>query len=184
MDGAPDITTKAIKNESNRHIETGASLALSFLFIVIIYLKMEPQPGTYALILQNHSCAKIEVGRSGEMTFSPGHYIYVGSARGPGGVRARVSRHCRKSKPKRWHIDYISKIMHPVCAWFRYDSKHLEHRWARIVSQMPGTSPIERFGSSDCKCLTHLFYTPAMPDFDVFKKAAGGSVRSYKLEVS
>jgi Uri superfamily endonuclease len=142
---------------------------------------MKPLPGTYALILQNHSSAEIEVGRLGKMTFCPGHYIYIGSARGPGGLRARVSRHCRKSKPKRWHIDYLSNIMRPVCAWISYDQKHLEHCWARIVSEMPGVLPIKRFGSSDCKCPTHLFHTTALPDLSAFKRTAGDSITSCKL---
>lgn len=72
--------------------------------------------------------------------------------------------------------------MHPVCVWIRYDPKQLEHRWARIVSQMPGTSPVKRFGSSDCNCQTHLFHTTTQPDFDLFNKAAGGGVRSYQPE--
>jgi Uri superfamily endonuclease len=72
--------------------------------------------------------------------------------------------------------------MRPVCAWIRYDREPLEHRWARIVSEMPGTFPIKRFGSSDCKCLTHLFHTTAMPEFDAFKQAAGGSVLPCMLE--
>jgi Uri superfamily endonuclease len=148
---------------------------------MIIHLLMKPHPGTYALILENHSCAKIDVGRLGKMMFSPGHYIYVGSARGPGGVKARVSRHCRRSKPRRWHIDYLSKIMRPVCAWIRYDQKHLEHRWARIVSEMPGVSPVKRFGSSDCRCLSHLFYTCETPHFKTFKQATGDEVHLWKL---
>jgi Uri superfamily endonuclease len=142
---------------------------------------MEPRPGTYALILQCRCCAKIEVGRLGELSFSAGHYIYVGSARGPGGVKARLSRHCRTLKPIRWHIDYLGKIMHPVYAWIRYSPKHLEHRWAQVVSRMPNMSAIRQFGSSDCKCPTHLFYTTAMPDLEMFKKSAGGAVQQYKL---
>jgi Uri superfamily endonuclease len=143
---------------------------------------MKPLPGTYALILQNHCFAKPEVGRLGQISFAPGYYIYVGSARGPGGVKARVSRHCRALKPSRWHIDYLGKIMRPVWAWIRYDPNHLEHRWARMVSEMPHVSSIKRFGCSDCKCPTHLFHTTAIPDFDGFKRAAGGGVLRLRLE--
>jgi Uri superfamily endonuclease len=72
--------------------------------------------------------------------------------------------------------------MRPVCAWICYDHKHLEHRWARIVSEMPEVSPIKRFGSSDCRCLTHLFHTTAMPDFDAFKQAVGDSLQLEPLK--
>ncbi len=133
------------------------------------------------MILHASSRAEIQVGRIGKVIFSPGHYVYIGSARGPGGVRARLSRHCRKSKPRRWHIDYLGNIMHPVCAWISYDPKHLEHDWARIVSKMPGTSPVNRFGSSDCKCPTHLFHTHATPDFKAFKRTAGDGVTLCKM---
>jgi Uri superfamily endonuclease len=173
MPGAPDSKNNAVKNKSNRHIESDASPALSFFFIVLIHLLMEPKPGTYVLILQNHSCAEIEVGRLGKLTFLPGYYIYIGSAHGPGGVKARVSRHCRRSKPKHWHIDYLNKTMRPVHAWISYDPTRLEHRWAHIVSKMPDTSPVNGFGSSDCKCPAHLFHTTARPDFDAFKQAVG-----------
>jgi Uri superfamily endonuclease len=148
---------------------------------VIINLLVKPLPGTYALILQNHCRVELKVGRLGKICFVPGHYIYVGSARGPGGIRARVSRHCRTSKPIRWHIDYLSTIMRPVCAWIHYDSKHLEHRWARIVSKMRDIAAIKGFGSSDCNCPTHMFYSAAMPDFDGFNRLAGGGIEQSKL---
>jgi len=40
----------------------------------------------------------------------PGYYIYIGSAFGPGGVRARMLRHLRADKPKHWHIDYLREF--------------------------------------------------------------------------
>jgi Uri superfamily endonuclease len=72
--------------------------------------------------------------------------------------------------------------MQPVCAWISYEAKHLEHHWARFIAGMQGASPIKGFGSSDCKCLTHLFYTTKMPDYDAFKRAAGSSVQSCSLD--
>jgi Uri superfamily endonuclease len=65
--------------------------------------------GTYALILRSHSKATTQVGRWGRINLETGYYIYIGSAFGPGGVRARVSRHFRKEKRKHWHIDYLRK---------------------------------------------------------------------------
>ena len=54
--------------------------------------------GTYALVLRSDVSAATEIGRWGRLTIRPGYYVYVGSALGPGGVRARVSRHCRETK--------------------------------------------------------------------------------------
>lgn len=78
---------------------------------------MKPEPGTYALILLSDSNARVQIGRWGEIELVPGYYLYVGSAFGPGGVRARVSRHCRADKPKHWHISFMHTTGNRVVAW-------------------------------------------------------------------
>lgn len=94
----------------------------------------------------------------------PGFYIYVGSAFGPGGVRARVLRHCRLAKAKHWHIDYLREFLSPMGACYSYDAMRLEHQWAQVLCDMSGMSSIRGFGCSDCQCHSHLFQTPSMPD--------------------
>jgi len=42
-----------------------------------------------------------------------GYLIYVGSAGGPGGIRARVSRHLRGPQRLWWHIDSVSSSPWP-----------------------------------------------------------------------
>ena len=54
---------------------------------------IEPKPGTYALILSCASNARIQVGRLGTMQLQCGYYVYLGSALGPGGLRARIAHH-------------------------------------------------------------------------------------------
>jgi Uri superfamily endonuclease len=102
--------------------------------------------------------AKIRVGRLGGMRLQSGFYVYVGSAFGPGGVRARVNHHQRTSSRPHWHIDYLRP--HTVeGVWFGYDLKRQEHLWAKLLSSMPGVSvPMLGFGSSDCGCEAHLFF--------------------------
>jgi Uri superfamily endonuclease len=41
-----------------------------------------------------------------------------------------------------------------------------------MIATLPGVEPsVRNFGSSDCKCRTHLFRTIAgIPDFDTFKE--------------
>src|SRR5208337_3227365 len=68
---------------------------------------LEALPGTYALLLSTASDAEIRVGRLGDMRLQSGFYVYVGSALGPGGVRARVNHHMRASPRHHWHIDYV-----------------------------------------------------------------------------
>ncbi|NIP37734.1 MAG: GIY-YIG nuclease family protein, partial [Candidatus Dadabacteria bacterium] len=71
---------------------------------------MNSESGTYTLIYRNRSKTRVQVGRLGKIYIQPGYYIYVGSAFGPGGVRARVSRHFRKTKRSHWHIDYLREF--------------------------------------------------------------------------
>ena len=142
---------------------------------------MKSKPGTYALILQSHSTGKVQVGRLGEIELTPGYFIYVGSAFGPGGLRARVFRHWRTDKLKHWHIDYLREFVTPLSAWVSYEPERLEHRWAQHFYKMSRMEAIQGFGCSDCKCYSHLFYTSTAPDFDLFSNIVGGKVEAFPL---
>jgi Uri superfamily endonuclease len=106
----------------------------------------------------------VQIGRWREIDIQPGYYIYVGSAFGPGGVRARVSRHCRTDKPKHWHIDYLREFVILLGVWVSYEPERLEHQWAQALYGLEKMTPIQGFGCSDCRCYSHLFYTVAIPD--------------------
>jgi len=140
---------------------------------------MESKPGTYVLVLRSHSRVSTQIGSWGCLDIEPGYYIYVGSAFGPGGVQARVSRHCRSTKSKHWHIDYLREFVVPFCAWYSHEPVFLEHRWARTIPAMIDTSPVKGFGCSDCKCHAHLFYMTTKPKFYQFSSAVGGPVESW-----
>jgi Uri superfamily endonuclease len=137
---------------------------------------MKTEPGTYALILECAVRAELRIGRRLRMETEPGYYVYVGSAFGPGGVRARVFRHFKKEKAKRWHIDFLRESVTFREVWYSHAPEHLEHVWARIFHDMAGVLPVERFGCTDCKCRSHLFRTPEHPDLDVFSRRAGGKI--------
>jgi Uri superfamily endonuclease len=143
---------------------------------------MQAGPGTYALILRCTSRAAATVGRWGELRLEPGFYIYVGSAFGPGGVKARVLRHCRASASKHWHIDYIREFVRPVGAWYSHQADHLEHDWATMVAGMPGVTAIAGFGCTDCHCRSHLFRTHTAPDFSRFAELAGNQVERWSYD--
>ena len=128
---------------------------------------MEPKPGTYALVLQSAHSLSLEVGRWGKLSLKPGYYIYVGSAFGPGGVRARVSRHYRADKTKRWHIDFLREQTVPYCCWYSYSPDRLEHIWAQTIAWSKAVIMVEGFGCSDCQCCSHLFYTKKSPTLDL-----------------
>lgn len=144
--------------------------------------RVKPEPGTYALILRSRSSAGVRIGRWGRLDIEPGYYVYVGSAFGPGGVRARVLRHFRKSKAKHWHIDYLRERVEPICAWCSYVPSRLEHRWARAVAEMPGITSVRGFGCSDCGCHAHLFAMAVEPEFSRFRRTVGGAIEAWPAE--
>ena len=125
---------------------------------------MLPKPGTYALILKSGSRDVIQVGRLGPLQLKPGFYTYVGSAFGPGGLKARISHHRRVSKHHRWHVDYLRAVTRLHGVWYTYDSILREHQWAEAMLHMKDTSiPVEGFGSSDCSCPSHLTFNHSLP---------------------
>lgn len=131
------------------------------------------EPGTYALLLQSNRTDEIGIGRWRNLRIEPGYYLYVGSAFGPGGVRARVTRHFRRQKRNHWHIDYLRDAIEPVCAWFSYEPFRLEHRWAQALARRHDIACIKGFGCSDCGCEGHLFTMSTKPDCIELSSALG-----------
>jgi Uri superfamily endonuclease len=120
-------------------------------------------PGTYLLVLQAINPIRLQVGSLGEMEVRPGYYLYVGSAFGPGGLRARVSRHFGGQGKPHWHIDHLRQVAQPVEAWCAPGMRR-EHAWAQALAGAACRMPLARFGASDCRCPAHLFYLPQQPD--------------------
>lgn len=110
--------------------------------------------GCYVLILSLESGHIIPVGRLGRRYFAAGQYAYVGSALG--GLQARVGRHRRKDKRLHWHIDYLLSVaLLERVIWARTSQK-LECCIARFFAE--DFSSVPRFGASDCRCDSHLFW--------------------------
>lgn len=120
------------------------------------------------LVLRSRTGRSVQVGRWGRLDLRRGYYLYVGSAFGPGGVAGRVARHCRPDKPRHWHIDYLREVADIVSVWFCHSADRLEHRWAGMMAEMPGATPVSGFGCSDCACGSHLFYVSARPKLSQF----------------
>ena len=132
---------------------------------------MNAQPGSYALILQADRRRIVRIGRLGQLAVQPGCYVYVGSALGPGGVRARVGHHVHITQRPHWHIDYLRRAAALRHVWYSYDSVRREHAWADIFAHLPDASiPLPGFGASDCACPTHLYFFPRQPRLDTFRR--------------
>ncbi len=89
-----------------------------------------------------------------------GYYYYCGSA--VNGLSSRVKRHLKKNKAKKhWHIDFLTEKLHVlVINPYIVGDNSLEHTLADILKE--NLKSIKGFGCGDCKCESHLFYSPTL----------------------
>ena len=143
---------------------------------------MRSERGTYALLLRSDCEAEVIVGRCGLLRVQPGYYVYVGSAFGPGGVKARVLRHCRGTSARNWHIDYLLGVTAALGAWCCYLTRDMEHRWAQALAKQPDVSSVNGFGCSDCMCESHLFRSRTKSNFTRFFQASAAGVERWQFK--
>ena len=111
-------------------------------------------PGAYALAIALADPLEIAIGGSKRWVLPAGHYLYCGSANGPGGLMARIGRHLRRGKPVHWHEDHLTERATVLGAWIFPGGAEctLATRLARVAV------PVYGFGSTDCRrCAAHLF---------------------------
>jgi Uri superfamily endonuclease len=160
---------------SARHSGSGPSIRFD----------LPSEPGTYILILKLHWECVIDVGALGELTFSPGFWLYCGSALGPGGLAARIAHHARFAERPRWHVDYLRFAGTPVEVWYALSDESIECVWASLLSSIDGVEEGARgFGSSDCGCAAHLFHADSMDTFERFRDLAGDVQRAAAVRLS
>jgi Uri superfamily endonuclease len=119
-------------------------------------MKNPPLTGVYCLIINLKEKSGIQIGRKRKIVFQEGCYVYVGSALNS--LTARIKRHLSDEKKLHWHIDYLLKNSDSeiVDVIFTLTTERLECKVAQIISEK--VFGISGFGSSDCKCPSHLFY--------------------------
>ncbi len=125
--------------------------------------------GSYVLIINLKKEKEIEIGRLGRILFNKGYYAYVGS--GLNNLEKRVGRHLRKNKKKKWHIDYLLEEGKIEEIFYRESDRKEECNIARILSKKFNFIP--GFGSSDCKCRSHLFFNRDKSDIVDYLKEHG-----------
>ena len=111
--------------------------------------------GIYVLIIKIDRNISVDTGALGNLNFEKGLYAYVGSAQN--NLEARVERHLRPEKTKFWHIDYLldNPRVKVLKVFYKRAGKPNECKIAKELAKEG--SPIRGFGSSDCKCESHLF---------------------------
>ncbi|MDO8870345.1 MAG: GIY-YIG nuclease family protein [Methanobacteriaceae archaeon] len=135
--------------------------------------------GTYCLIIEVEKDSKISVGRLEELQFKRGFYIYVGSALNS--LESRVTRHLSSKKKLHWHADYLlmdssSNIKEVI---YSIGEEKIECSLASLISDK--SSPMIRFGCSDCSCVSHLFY---FKDYDDALKGVLSAFEDLELSVN
>lgn len=110
--------------------------------------------GSYVLLIELNQDINIKIGSLGNIFFKKGFYSYVGSALN--GLEQRIQRHVRKDKNIHWHIDYFLKHGKIIDIFYKLSKTKNECNIAQKFNSKIQT--ILDFGSSDCKCESHLFY--------------------------
>lgn len=88
---------------------------------------------------------------------------------GPGGFK-RVARHldvsAGRNKTHRWHIDHLSAVAEIIGISKIATGERIECEMARNLALNPVLAGVTGFGSSDCRCCTHLFYARHLHDLE------------------
>lgn len=120
--------------------------------------------GSYVLRLHLPQAIHLRVGRLGVYDFSAADYLYLGSANGPGGIRARLMHHFRPVTRPHWHLDWLRVHTQLAAGWYSTNPGRLECIWSQAIYALPGVQvPAPGFGATDCQsgCPAHLMFLPA-----------------------
>jgi sugar fermentation stimulation protein A len=112
--------------------------------------------GNYLVLLELPEERDIAAGSLGTIHFNAGWYVYAGSARK--NLSQRINRHLRKvRKQQHWHLDYLSPAARLIKGFPIMSYRNLECELAGALKSIGGEA-VPGFGSSDCRCGSHLYY--------------------------
>ncbi|MCF6158270.1 MAG: GIY-YIG nuclease family protein [wastewater metagenome] len=129
--------------------------------------------GIYHLIITLPREHAIKIGRLGTFCFPAGFYIYIGSAQN--NLKQRVKRHLQKKKGLHWHIDYLLQYAEVVAVSEHEGNKAMECTLSHKISTIKNAAiPVKGFGSSDCSCISHLYF---------FRSNPKNTIRNYSVQL-
>ena len=132
--------------------------------------QLKPDTGTYALTYECKTNRSIRIGKLGILDLRRGYYVYVGSAFGPGGVKARIHHHLGRSPAPHWHLDYLKPHCEPLELWVTYSNNKREQTWvSTLAKSKDGSIPLAGFGASDTSAVSHLFFFKTRPRVSMLK---------------
>jgi len=115
----------------------------------------EDTKGIYILIMSIDMNISASIGALGPVGIEKGLYAYVGSAQN--NLEKRVTRHLKQNgKRKFWHIDFLLDNEAVDVSWiFCREAERSEE--CKVAKELGRSNiPLKSFGSSDCRCVSHL----------------------------
>lgn len=117
-------------------------------------------PGAYLLLVELPDPLALSLAGK-QRVLAPGRHAYCGSAYGPGGLAARLTRHLRAEKRPHWHIDRLTAASRIAALYAKPEGQECDLVTA-LLGQSGTRIPLPGFGSSDCRaCPAHLVEVPA-----------------------
>ncbi len=122
------------------------------------------------MVLKLKAKQNLSPGQLKTTEFKPGIYLYIGSARN--GLSGRIARHLRMEKKTFWHIDYLLQKAQIEEVWVKRNVFDECQSLRDAKNLLKNSSfPLKKFGSSDCRCPSHLVYLPnSKADFQPMRK--------------
>ncbi|NHJ13324.1 MAG: GIY-YIG nuclease family protein [Candidatus Thorarchaeota archaeon] len=120
--------------------------------------------GVYALVIELETPSTRKVGGLGDVEFSDGAWIYIGSAMGRGStsLENRISRHFNNRKKNHWHIDHLLDTSASlISAVWAQSETSMECKVVQGLKKRTSfASGPKGFGATDCheNCGTHLYF--------------------------
>jgi sugar fermentation stimulation protein A len=123
---------------------------------------------SYILFIHIKKNLGVRIGALGVKFFPKGYYLYIGS--GKKYLTERLKRHLKMTKSKYWHIDYLLS-KRDVNISDIFVSEKTENQLVKKAQNSKGVKPhLDKFGASDSKNITHLFYAKNKSAIEKIKK--------------
>ncbi len=119
-----------------------------------VYEREAKDKGSYLIIGFLKERLKLRIGKK-SFLFKSGWYLYVGSAMNS--LKKRIERHLRKKKNLKWHIDYLIPYLEMIKGIPIQASEKIECEISFDLGKI-SDGFVRNFGSSDCKCQSHLYF--------------------------
>ncbi|MEL7562170.1 DUF123 domain-containing protein [Dehalogenimonas sp. 4OHTPN] len=129
--------------------------------------------GLYIILLELPQSAAVRARRRA-FALEPGFYAYVGSAMNS--LEARIARHLSPDKKRHWHIDYL--LEHAIVRYVLSAESDADLE-CLLAGGLADAAVISGFGCSDCRCRSHLFFSPDLNDLT---SRASGAFRAAGLD--